>query len=86
MKDTGECGAQAVLSQAELSVIEALPGGAHEVARELSCGLETEHPGPHLALAQAYGKPERSRWLKWDGNSRNWMDVDDGEHCLAEAR
>lgn len=84
MENTGPCDGQAVLSQLELDVIDALPDGAHDTARELSCELEAGHPGPHVALAQAYGTPERARWLQWDDNDRNWLDIEDSAHCLAE--
>ena len=84
MKDTGPCSSRAVLSQAELDIIDALPDGAHETARELFCELEAGHPGHHLALAQAYDKPERARWLQWDDSTRSWLDIEDGEHCCAE--
>jgi len=84
MEDTGPCDRQTVLSQPELAIIDALPDGAHETARKLSCELEARHPGPHLALAQAYGHPERARWLQWDDNGRGWLDIADNAHCQAE--
>ena len=84
MNDTGACARQAVLSQPELDIINALPDSAHETAGELWCELEPAHPGPHLALAQAYGNPERSRWLQWDDNGRSWLDIEDSAHCNAE--
>lgn len=84
MEDTGPCDRQSVLSQPELDTIEVLPDGAHEIARELSCELEAGHPGPHLALAQAYGDPERARWLRWDDKDRDWLDIADSAHCFAE--
>jgi hypothetical protein len=84
MEDTGPCDGNTVLSQPEMDVIDALPDGAHETAKELSCELEARHPGPHLALAQAYGTPERARWLQWDDDSRDWLDILDSAHCFAE--
>ena len=84
VEDTGPCDRQAVLSQPELDIIDALPDGAHETGRELSCELEAGHPGPHLALAQAYGDPERSRWLQWEDKGRGWLDIEDTAHCDAE--
>lgn len=85
MGNTGACPARVVLSQAEFDVVDALPDGAHQVERELSCEIEAGHPGPHTALAQAYGQPERERWLQWDDSgTRTWADIGDSEHCQAE--
>lgn len=50
MENTGPA-AQAVLSQAELDIIVALPDGVHETTRELFSEQEADHSGLHLALA-----------------------------------
>jgi hypothetical protein len=86
MEDTGPCDRQSVFSQPELDTIEALPDGAHEIARELSSELEAGHPGPHLAIAQAYGDPERVRWLRWDDKDRDWLDIEDSVPASPKAR
>jgi hypothetical protein len=83
-EDLNPCNVETDLTRPELEIIEALPDGAHETSASLGCELEAGHPGPHLSLAQAYGAPERARWLQWDDGSRNWLDIEDDAHCYAE--
>jgi hypothetical protein len=78
------CYEQAVLSQEELDLLDTLPGAANEINfTVLSCELQTDHPGLHLALGQIYGG--RARWLQWVSDRRHeWLDIADDEHCAAE--
>ncbi|MBL7523832.1 hypothetical protein I6A84_38775 [Frankia sp. CNm7] len=57
-----------MLTNAELAELAAIPGPAHELERALFCELEAEHPGGHLAQAQAAGDLEW--WLCWQPGTR----------------
>jgi hypothetical protein len=84
MSNPRPCHEQAALSQQDLDLLDALPDGAHEIDfTALYCELQVGHPGPHLALGQAYGS--RERWLQWlAAQRRDWLDIEDSEHCDAE--
>ena len=79
------CRVQEALSQQELDLLDALPGAANMINfAMLSCELQADHSGPHLALGQMYGG--RARWLQWvPGWRHDWLDIADAEHCAAES-
>lgn len=85
VNEIAPCPERMALSQPELDLLEALPDGAHEINAELACEFQSRHPGAHHALGQAYGSPERERWLRWtaDGH-RDWLDILESDHCDAE--
>jgi hypothetical protein len=86
MDNARTCGQEPGLTSEEVEALTALPDRGHEF-QEFPCGLQAGHAGPHLALGQIYGSPDRERWLRWTAaGTREWFDIGDSEHCPAEGR
>lgn len=68
-------------------MLDALSNGAHAIdVTTLTCELQAQHAGPHLALGQSYGPlDELSRWLRWAGDGqREWVEFTEDAMCAAE--
>jgi hypothetical protein len=78
------CAELLTLGEAEIRVLEARPDPAHEIEPVVPCELQDGHPGPHLALGQAYGAITEL-WLRWlAGQPLEFLEVAETGYCPAE--
>lgn len=62
------CGATALLTQDDYTLLAGLPEGAHVVTPLRWCGMEARHPGDHHTLGQHSRDDEW--WLAWNASGR----------------
>lgn len=78
------CAEPLKLSRSEITTLQARPGPVHEIEPVVECELQAGHPGPHVALGQAYAA-EPELWLRWlPGDCRTMFEKTDSEYCDAE--
>lgn len=66
------CETTGLLTDEEREWLSTLPGGAENISQQIGCVLEEQHPGAHLAWAQATGGnvPAMVYWLTWGQGPR----------------
>ena len=78
------CAESLTVSDDHVRTLEARLDPAHEIEPVVWCELQQGHPGPHLALGQAY-EDAIELWLRWQsGLSAEIFEVGEPGYCTAE--
>ena len=80
-----DCPSSVTLTETEIEWLDSVPNAAHDISGAVWCELGTQHPGEHVALAQAEdaGGGDHAQvnyWVRWGDGTH---EVINGECCDA---